>query len=260
MSNGTADIALSYIITSSPRTGSYLLCEGLQATGIAGLPTEPFCSQYREEFCRVWRLPPNPAFPDFLRTVKQQCTTSNGVFGVKVHWIQLQTLIRESGFPGRCDGVLEHLFPGAKYIHLKRRDRRAQAISYFRALATNEWWRIEGVRNHQITGTSPAFDSTAIRFLASELESQQLAWRRLFASNKLQPLIIEYEDLAENYRVEIGRALSYLGLSPTAAETIPPPRLLPQADETTDLWRDWLDAEDCGKEMTPYGRVSEPSA
>ena len=37
--------------------------------------------------------------------------------------------------------VLEFLFPSARYINIVRRDRRAQAISYYRALLSNEWVR-----------------------------------------------------------------------------------------------------------------------
>ena len=243
-SSGATRITSSYIITSSPRTGSYLLCEGLADTGIAGVPTEPFCPEYRAEFCQRWQLPLEVEFEPFLASVKQHGTTPNGVFGVKIHWMQAQHLSRDSGFVDTRDGVFECLFPGAKYIHLYRRDRRAQAISYFRALATREWWRIHGVANHQMTNERPKFDSPAIRALELELEEQESAWRAYFDAKGLEPLFVEYETLARKYQPEIGRALSHIGQAASAAAAIPNPRLVRQADGTTQLWKDRLDAED----------------
>jgi LPS sulfotransferase NodH len=155
--------ASSYIIASSPRTGSYLLCEGLAATGLAGCPTEPFCTEYRAEFCRRWKLPLQVQFDDFLQAAIQNGTTANGVFGVKIHFNELCSLARGSGHEVTYTNALRHIFATSKYIHLSRRDRRAQAISYYRALVTRIWWRIEGVENHQATDQEPDFDSPKIR-------------------------------------------------------------------------------------------------
>jgi len=237
-----------YVIASSPRTGSYLLCEGLAATGVAGRPTEPFCAEFRGDFCRRWRLPPSAGFADYFRAVEREGSTSNGVFGVKIHWPQIAGLARASGVDPRSPPrVLDHLFPGARFIHLVRRDRRAQAISMFRAAKTNEWWRITGVHNDQITAACPAFDSRAIRRLEDDLERQEESWSRYFRARGLEPLTIEYEQLARRYREEIARALAFLGLDEERAAAIPSPRLERQADATTREWRRRLDAEDAGR-------------
>ena len=69
---------------------------------------------------------------------------------------------------------------------------------------------------------------------------QQLNWERYLAQRRRPYLIVEYEELAANYRSEIARVLAFLGLDPTAAQRIPDPRLLPQANEETRRWRTLL--------------------
>jgi trehalose 2-sulfotransferase len=243
-------MACSYVIACLPRTGSYLLCEGLAATGVAGRPTEAFCREYRAEFCRRWRLPPETGFADFLATAVRQSTTANGVFGLKIHWGQIEGIAADSGLPGTEAEIFRRLFPTGTYNNLSRRDRRAQAISYYRALVSREWWRIAGVGNPQVTGVPPAYDAVRIRRLERHLESAERSWRRFFAAHELAPLVVEYETLCRSYRAEIARVLAHLGLDPGHAASIPEPRLQRQADAVTELWRGWLDEED-GQELCP---------
>jgi trehalose 2-sulfotransferase len=251
------DPARSYVIASSPRTGSYLLCEGLASTGVAGRPTEPFCIEYRAEFCKRWSLRPDVEFNDFLAAVLRHGTTGNGVFGMKIHWSELRSLAGESGLQGPDFFIFRHIFPVNKFIYIRRGDRRFQAISYYRALVTREWWRIEGVENRQANGSTAAFDSTKIRQLESYLAYQEYAWRWFFSLIGAEPLVIEYETLWSRYKDEIGRALHYLGFDSTFASQIPEPRLKRQSDETTQLWRQWLDEEDRRAEQ-PQRWPNEP--
>ncbi len=229
----------SYIVASTPRSGSYLLCEGLETTGIAGRPTEVFSPEFQGIWCRRWALGPAPTFEEYLDAALRHGTTDNGLYGLKIHWMHVRSLAVQAKFAG--DGVLDHLFPGAAYIRIVRRDRRAQALSFFRARATNEWWRIEGVRNDQSNGCEPVFDAAAILALEAELARQDLEWDRCLCERAIQPLTIEYEALTQDYRREVARVLEFLGLNATIAHAIPPPRLVRQADRVTDQWRRFLD-------------------
>ena len=50
------------------------------------------------------------------------------------------------GFPVNCvqaSPPCAQPFPSARYIWLTRRDKARQAISYFLAWRTEEWWRTE---------------------------------------------------------------------------------------------------------------------
>jgi len=133
------------------------------------------------------------------------------------------------------DDVLERLFPGARFLNIVRRDRRAQALSYFRARATDEWEKVEGIDS--VPRNVPPFNADAILALEADLTRQQEAWKRYFLKRGIVPLVIEYETLASDYRGEIARALRFLGLDASVARAIPPPRLVRQADEVTACWR-----------------------
>jgi trehalose 2-sulfotransferase len=222
------DMKSRYVIASSPRTGSYLLCESLASTGVAGKPTEPFSPQFRHESCRMWALPSCVSFGRYLSAVIRNGTSDNGVFGVKLHWDQVEWLMQQTD-TREVDDAVDGMFPGAKYLHLIRRDRRGQAISLYRAAASNEWWRIRGIVNPQITGSDPDFDGIAIRRLEVELTRQQDAWERYFRLKGVKPLIVEYETLTRRLRDELARILSFIGQDSASAK-IPEPRLLRQAD------------------------------
>jgi trehalose 2-sulfotransferase len=234
--------AHTYIIASTPRTGSYLLCEGLGATRIAGRPSEVFCPKLQGVWRRRWSLPENVDFPRYFEAAVHHLTTPSGVCGVKIHWMQLEPLARYAPFSGQPAQVLNYLYPEATYINLVRRDTRAQAISYFRALATHEWWRTDGVRNRRITGNAPLFDADAILSAERDLIAQQSAWQEYFATNELEPLVIEYEVLVDDYQGQVARVLSLLGLDASAAGSIPLPRLMRQADNSTLQWQKQLDS------------------
>jgi trehalose 2-sulfotransferase len=237
----TALPATTYIIASTMRTGSYLLCEGLEATGVAGHPREFFCPERRENYAGDWHLPPDVALDEFLRVAIRKGTTENGVLGIKIHAHHLEPLAQECGVEGEPWKVLEKLFPAAKYIHLRRRDHRAQAISYYRAKITNEWYRIADVIDPDLTGRQPQFNAAKIHELEKELAAHQKLWNAFFAAQNVEVLEMEYEALATDYRGEVERALAFLGLDATKAKELPEPRLLLQRDETTERWRKLMD-------------------
>jgi len=237
---GQVEVKSRYVIASTPRTGSYLLCESLAATGLAGQPTEPFSRDFRGAFCRMWGLGSGVAFDEYFSAVLRN-GAMNGVFGVKIHWRQIDWLMQQSGMRGGVGDILERLFPRAKYIQLIRRDRRGQAISLYRASASNQWWRIPGVRNDQVTGPDPEFNAQSIRRLEAELDVEQTAWVQHFRHSGIVPIVVEYETLVMHRRDEVARILTFIGQSPAAAAKIPEPRLTRQADLKTDIWRRMLE-------------------
>src|SRR5437016_3066195 len=74
-------IVSSYLICSTPRSGSNFLCEVLRATGVAGFPDEYFWNPpyWRER----WDV---GDFPSYFRRLLREGTSPNGVFGSKMMW------------------------------------------------------------------------------------------------------------------------------------------------------------------------------
>jgi trehalose 2-sulfotransferase len=231
-----------YVIASTMRTGSYLLCEGLYAAG-AGNPREVFCPERRDNYCGEWELPPNTSFEEYLRAVMRDGTTPNGVCGMKIHWHHVEPLARRFGILGKPWRIMPMILPNARYIHLTRRDRRAQAISWYRAKITNEWYRIPGAPQRDLTGDELQFDATQIHRMEIELAEQDRDWEELFAEYSILPFRMNYEKLASDYVNEVASALEFLGQDPAIAKKLPPPRLVRQRDAISDEWQQHMDEE-----------------
>src|SRR5262245_61613701 len=118
-----------YVVAATPRTGSSLLCECLEATGIAGRPAEVFAPDFRDQWRKYLSVPAGASFDEYLGIVFRYGSTPNGVRALKIQWMHVATLANEYRFAGDSDDVLEALYPGAAYVNIRRQDRRAQALS-----------------------------------------------------------------------------------------------------------------------------------
>ncbi len=190
------------------------------------------------------QLPKGVALDDFLRTAIEQGTTENGVFGTKIHYHHVEPVAREARIMGDPVQVLQKFFPGAKYIHLRRRDRRGgRRDSWYRAKISNEWWRIPGVTQPDLTRKVPEFSragNPAAR--VSSWSGSSRAWDRFFADPAVESITMDYETLAANYREEVARVLALIGEDTALAQELGEPRLQVQADATTEEWRAKMDA------------------
>jgi LPS sulfotransferase NodH len=77
----------SYIICATPRSGSYLLCEALRNTGVAGQPTEYVSPTFESYWAAKWGT---QTYREYLNKVLEVGTSANGVFGLKVHTHQFR--------------------------------------------------------------------------------------------------------------------------------------------------------------------------
>lgn len=237
----------SYIICTNPRSGSWLLSEGLQRTGIAGNPREWFDDATEIEECQNCSLtkPSTGTYAPYLDHVKRAGSSPNGIFGIKLHYYQFQALPAKlrtvPAFRNRPRALLlSAVLPNVKYIWLTRNDRVRQAISYCRACQTQGWWKIDDRERlpPQTTVSEVTFDPQRIEELENLLVSNDAGWRRYFEEVGARPLTIAYEELAADYEGTIRRVLEWLGIGGPMVEgvVIPPPRLAKQSDATTEEW------------------------
>ncbi len=231
-----------YVICTNPRSGSWLLSDGLAATRVAGNPREWFNTAEERDFVERWRVArqDEPTYADYLRNVRARSATSNGVRGVKVHHYQLAALpAKAAALPGlrgrRPVEIISLLFPGARYIWLTRQDKLRQAISLFRAKATDEWYALGSPGGGEPAPTDPvAMDAVAVNSLRETLVAADQAWAAFFAENRIRPLVITYEQFVADYEGTLRGVLSWLGLELAGAVEIPVPRLRRQADDRTE--------------------------
>jgi trehalose 2-sulfotransferase len=249
----------TYVIASTPRSGSSLLAAGLVATGVAGRPEEYFTPDYIGAYKKDLNLPANCSWDEYLSKVMEFAATDNGVRGVKIHWRHVVSLAQALGLGDDPGVVLERLFPTAVFVNIVRVDRRAQAISLFRAETTGEWFRSDGASgsarswglylDRPLSGEavadlpSPAPTFEQIVEIESSLDVEQAAWTNYFTTRRPAVLTVQYEELDANYSGEIARVLQFLGADPAHAAGLPKPPLERQSDHVNESWRQLIDRE-----------------
>ena len=259
----------SYLICTTPRSGSTLLCEALTNTGIAGQPEEFF--QIRKETGTTRRpleyfegtdtteiatilgkstgldhplMNPAPGedYADYLARIVQQRTTPNGVFGAKVMWGYfdglLNNLTRIPQYRDRAvPDLLPTVFPNLHYIWLTRRDKVGQAISLWKAIQTWTWKHEEASSPASQLCTKPlTFHFGAIDHLVEQTKADEVCWQQYFKSNGIQPFPVVYEELAGAYEETVGKILHYLDIPLPEKLVFAPRSMQRQADLLSQEW------------------------
>jgi len=225
----------AYLIFFTPRSGSYLLCEALATSGLAGFPAEYFSSPQIDRLGNSWEIGRQA---DYLQTLFRHRTTPNGVFGAKVTWRHFGAFIAMNRDTGDCRELsaaqlASALLPNLRYIWLTRRDKIRQAISYSRALQTGIWAEMGQT---VAGGPDPQYDSGSITSLLHGIEEDEMRIRRFFCASDIEPFSVVYEDLVCRYDATCGDILEYLGVEPPKNLRLGKPRLAKQIDSRTEEW------------------------
>jgi LPS sulfotransferase NodH len=189
---------LAYIVCTSPRTGSTLLCQGLSHSGRAGAPAEFF--DHRTEVEEYWRRHYGiDRESDYVSGIIVATSTSNGVFGTKLHWSTLLDMYRAlrgspaSPSPARQGGSLNDLllqrFSTVRYVWLRRRNKIAQGISHFKASRTSVWELPAALQPHPMgQPTSVDFDLRLIDKCVEWAHIYDNEWEAYFQRRHITPM------------------------------------------------------------------------
>lgn len=238
-------LPLVYLICTCPRTGSSLLSEALTSTGCAGRPDEYFdpdwsmIQHWMQQFqiCNV---------SEYVDEVIKQTISSNGVFGVKLHWPQQKSLKQLLTYSSKTcvseepnssiSRLFGQRFDDVQYVWLRRRNKVLQAISYYRAVSTGIWRTDTSKQKNllNISSHSTSFDFDQIDHYVDVCRTFDLRWEQYFRRERVHPLIVIYEEFVAHYERTIYDILSYLGVG--AAVPISAPTLRRQADDASFEW------------------------
>ncbi|WP_337187694.1 Stf0 family sulfotransferase [Phenylobacterium sp.] len=201
-----------YLIATSGRTGSTLLCSRIGEYGRLGFPDEFLNEAYISQFDRLF---PTPNLEDFEAYVSASFASEDGVFGLKTDWWRFQSA-------RRLDLFRSFYEPLDLVVFLRREDFVAQAVSLTLAVETELWHERDVVvgdledRQRQIP-----FDADKVELHARNILNQEYYWTRFLEESPAPRVDLFYEDLARD--VDAGVAAI------ARAFDIPPPPAAPSA-------------------------------
>lgn len=197
-------VSMQYVILSTPRSGSTLLCSALHNSTVAGVPFEYF----------HYSLLPKLGNPEkhtelimpYFKSLQSSRTTPNGVFGMKFHYSQYERLF------GHNDLGIEFLLNFDRFILTYRRDKVLQAISMMLAIESNIWSRNYVAESEKLGRAFKPSDADTITKLVNDMNMQELSWRNIANKIGVTPLEIAYEDLCNNSKLEFNKVTRHLGI------------------------------------------------
>ena len=237
----------NYLVIATPRSGSTLLGQGLQASGVAGEPRE-FFGHKMAHWMERWHTPDLPAY---VAQLQQKRSSRNGVFGAQRLYAQLlhleQVARQEPDLADLARGdLLRQLFPDIHILWATRDDKLRQAISWFKARQTGVWGQGRGAEEPKLgrawrLGDEPlrpgelAFDYAGIAALLGQAEAEDAAIGVWLAEAGLTPYRVAYEAYAPRYSEATAEILDWMGIAHPPLH-LPVPRTVRLADDRTDEW------------------------
>ncbi|WP_457330248.1 Stf0 family sulfotransferase [Rhizobacter sp. P5_C2] len=215
----TTPTPLAYVICSYPRSGSNYLCELLASTGTLGRPQDWFNGAgIRLRGDADYPLEPHAQLQQLLL----RGGTGNGVHGMKMFCASFDR-IAGLDWPSAL--------PQLHWIHLERQDLLGQAISDVRSTQTGQY------RSTAPVQADPRFDHRAICDSLARTARDAGRWKFFFARNGLEPLQLNYEDVAARPQAAVDAVARFIGLE--GAHPIQPQRVTldVQRDALSDEWR-----------------------
>jgi LPS sulfotransferase NodH len=228
---------MSCLITTTPRTGSWLLADLLYSTGLVGQPQEFFRQDFVRAFSRKLGLSTREITPRYLEGIFGSASPATGVFSAKLQPYDFTRLLGalHTMSPDRVDAPLvEWWLPDPRYVHLARRDRSRQAISWYRALMSNVWWEFRDDSDQRPRGGYPDF--LQVRWLENLIGEDEAAWAHYFDRNAIKPLEVAYEDLVTAPTKTVRDVLGYLSIDVPPRFVAVPTRLKQMADSDSEAW------------------------
>ena len=197
---------INYLICSTQRSGSSYLSHLLRATGELGRPGELFGKGEKslKKFAAKHRVEPSELA--VAKFVSEKWRSTNGVFGLKMHYHQYLTF---------CANVeLRELFGGMNYLYVDRKDVVMQAVSLYKARNSGAWSSSHKSQN------DVSYDYGGIMSCLNFLNEEKAKWEAFFSVTGVRLLRVYYEALEECPDIQVRQVYKYLGLPNTGGEAL----------------------------------------
>ena len=226
-----------YVICTTPRSGSNLLCNLLESSGVMGQPKEflnldsvvlPFAQPNNliDSESRIY-------LDTYLDNVVNKFSSKNNVFGMKLLFDQFEPYMELN--------VIRQFIPQFKFIWLLRKDVLSQAISQHIARETNEWTSFNEQNNQEKENKSRRefvdYDENKIGSFLKKLAKDNLNWIEFFSVNQLDYLPVTYEDLLQDTNQVCHNICNFCGVKTDYQFSLKKASFKKQGDEINERFR-----------------------
>ncbi|WP_417666827.1 Stf0 family sulfotransferase [Roseibium sp.] len=244
----------AYIICTSPRSGSTLLCNMLKETGTAGRPGSHFFEPSVDNWLEEYALPTiaSERHEDTLRRVFE-AAIARGKGGTNIFGLRMQrhsfayftdqlALLLPDALTDR--DRMTTAFGKTLFIYLSRDDKVAQAISFVKAQQTGLWHKApDGRELERLSPPSePVYDFKRLRETYETFLSNELEWRDWFDRENINPITLTYEALSKDPTGATCEIVSAIGLDPHGCRHVRP-GTAQLSDKTSQDWAERFRAE-----------------
>lgn len=197
---------INYIILTTPRTGSTMLCNILENLGLLS-------SVYNSNNDYELEFKPKE---NILRDIKPDIFFSelldknriNNISGFKFMIKHLEIYGENASYDL---GYLLKSFPiGTKFIYLTRKNKIRQAVSFLKAKEDKKW--ISFKDNNTLNKTEYNITNKEIDYFIRQENKIDYRIKNVFRENNINSLEIHYEDLVDNKKSTIKKILNYLNI------------------------------------------------
>lgn len=225
----------SYIICTSPRSGSTLLCRLLREVGDAGFPGSHFHEPSLEKWLGEYGFRkdqfsvPKDALMAVFQAAKEYGKGKSNIFGLRLQRHSFGFFIEQLSvlYPSLPDDKsrINAAFGNTLFIHLTRENKLDQAISYVRAEQSGLWHMApDGTEIERLSEPKElAYDATAIASQVELSEQMETDWETWFRKEGIRPLRVTYSELSAAPYATLMRVLESLGLGHEQKAEITPP-------------------------------------
>jgi LPS sulfotransferase NodH len=175
---------------------------------------------------RKGSVPERELLEAIFRTAIAKGTLNTDIFGLRLQRDSFHFFTEKLGvlYPEHSNDFerFQAAFGRTFFVHLTRRDKVAQAVSYVKAQQTGLWHAApDGTELERLSPPQePAYDASEIRTRLEEVTAHDHGWEYWFASSEIAPLRITYEELSDGPVETLRVILDHLGLEGETADGV----------------------------------------
>jgi len=208
------------IIASTGRSGSHMLGHALYKTNKFGFPLEYVNPNNLMEWKKRLDI---SEFEHLMFELQQRRTSSNGVFGMKIHYPHIKQF---GGFQN-----MMKIFPDAYYVLLSRKDVLKQAVSLSIARQTGVW-----ISGQIPTNDNPKYDFTQIKNCLRETILHNSSWRYILAASGSNYIEMDFDHVRNNIIQSIEKIANFISID---IETASISKDKATKKQSSDLNKEW---------------------